>query len=195
VTIPGRGDLAPPHRHVPLGRYVTVVLVLALLGGGAYAAYRGLSGGSSSNAAAKLPLCPKSAKPGHAARPPSIPQSKVTVYNASLITGLATEVAAGLKQRGFRIGQIGNAAKVGKGVATVRYSADRKLEATQLGTEITGSTLIQVSGAHVVELDINPKFTALAGKRAAANAFQVAVRTQHLITPTPTPTPTCRSHS
>jgi hypothetical protein len=174
---------------------VAVVLVLALLGGGGYAAYRGLSGGSSSNVAATLPLCTKSAKPSHGPQSASIPQSKITVYNASLITGLATEVAGELMHRGFPIGQIGNAAKVGKGIATVRYSADRKLEATKLGAQIKGAALLPVSGTHLVELDINPKFTALLAKPAAANAFRVAAASQHLISPTPTPTPTCRSRS
>jgi hypothetical protein len=180
---------------MPVGRYVAVVLVLALLGGGGYAAYQGLSGGPASNAATRLPLCTKSAKPARGAQPPSIPQSKITVYNASLITGLATEVATELRQRGFRIGQIGNAAKVGKGTATVRYSSDRTLEATKLGTEIAGAKLVPISGTHVVELDLNPNFTALVAKQAAANAFRVAAASRHLVSPTPSPTPTCRSRS
>jgi hypothetical protein len=173
---------------------VTIALVLALLAGGGYAAYRGLSGGSGSPSAATLPLCPKSAHRPHHTKP-VIPQSKVTVYNASLITGLATQVATELRQRGFAIGQIGNAAKVGKGVATVRYSADRKLEATKLAAEVTGAKLVAVGGTHVVELDINPKFKALATKQAAAQAFQTAAASQHLLSPTPTPTPTCRARS
>jgi hypothetical protein len=170
-------------------------LVLALLAGGGYAAYRGLSGGSGSPSAATLPLCPKGGAPTPHHNQPPIPQSKVTVYNASLITGLATQVATELRQRGFAIGQIGNAAKVGKGIATVRYSADRKLEATKLAAEVSGAKLVAVSGTHVVELDINPKFTALAAKRAAAHAFQTAAASQHLLSPAPTPTPTCRARS
>lgn len=177
---------------MPVGRYVAAVLVLVLLGGGGYAVYRGLSGGSGSSHAATLPLCPKGSQHSHRTQP-RIPTSKVTVFNASLITGLATQVAGELKDRGFPIGEIGNADKVGKGIATVRYSADRKLEATKLGAEISGAGLVQVSGSHTVELDINPKFTTLATKRAARRAFQSAAASQQLFSPTPTPTPSCRA--
>lgn len=173
---------------------MAIVAVLVLLGGGGYAAYRGLSGGSGSTSAVTLPLCPKGSQHPHRSQP-RIPTSKVTVFNASLITGLATQVAGELKDRGFPIGQIGNAAKVGKGIATVRYSADRKLEATKLGAEVTGAILVKVNGTHVVELDINPKFTALAARRTAARAFQAAATSQHLFSPTPTPTRTCRARS
>jgi hypothetical protein len=193
VTIPGRGDLSPPHRHVPVGRYVTVVLVVALLAGGGYAAYRGLSGGSGGPSAASLPRCAKSAAVHHP-RAAALPQSKVAVYNASLITGLAAQVGADLGHRGFPIGHIGNASKVGTGVATVRYSADRKVEATRLAAQIKGATLVAVGGQHVVELELNPKFTAMVSKRAGAAAFRAAAVSQHLVTSGPTPAPTCRSH-
>jgi hypothetical protein len=173
---------------------VAVIVVLALLAGGGYAAYRGLSGGSGSDVAAKLPLCAKSTKT-QPSRVPRAPESKVTIFNASLITGLAAQVAGELKHRNFPVGQIGNAAKVGKGVATIRYSADRKVEAARLAAAVPGATMVQVSGSHVVELDINPKFTALASKSAAAKAFRLAVVQQHLATPSPTPTPTCRPRS
>ena len=58
MTIPGRGDLSPPRRQSSLGRWLVTVLVLALLAGGGYAAFLGLSGGSSNSSAPPLPLCP-----------------------------------------------------------------------------------------------------------------------------------------
>jgi hypothetical protein len=190
VTIPGRGDLSPPHRHVPIGRYLTILVVLALVAGAGYAGYRGLHRGTSDRPGAKLALCPKaSVTPTKAA-----PGPKVDVLNASLVTGLATEVAHELRHRGLRVGSVGNAAAVGKGVATVRYSADRTLWGLHLAAEIPGAKSLPVAGHGVLELDLNPKFTALASKRAAAAAFRRAVASAHLATPSPTPTPspTCR---
>jgi hypothetical protein len=192
VTILGRGDLAPSRRHRPSGRYVTVALVVILIGGGGFAAYTGLKGGSGKDTATKLALCPKQSGATHG---PTYPQSKVTVDNASLITGLASTVATELHHRGFTIGTVGNAAAVGKGIATIRYSSDREIEATKLAAQIKGAKLVQVAGTRSVELDINPKFSALTSKSAARSAFQAALTAKHLVTPSPMPSPSCRPRS
>jgi hypothetical protein len=82
---------------------------------------------------------------------------------------------------------------MGKGIATVRYSPNRKLEAQRLAAQIANSTLVPVGGHGVVELDIDSKFRVLASRRAARAAERLAVIGSPAHTsPTPTPSPTCR---
>jgi len=179
---------------VAVGRWLTVALVIALLVGGGYAAFLGLTGGSANSAASNLPACSR------LSHLPKLPKSltrtqqfKVTVDNATLRTGLAARVAAELKHRGFPIGAIGNTPTTGKGIATVRYSPNRKVEAQLLAAQIANSTTVAVGGRGVVELDIDPKFRVLASRGAARAAERLAILGSLPHTsPTPTPSPTCR---
>ncbi len=85
----------------------------------------------------------------------------MVVRNATLKTGLAAEVARDLRKRGFRIGKVGNTLFRGKGVATVKYSADRLQAARVLAAQFSGATVEQVAGPPALEVDIGPKFDAL----------------------------------
>jgi LytR cell envelope-related transcriptional attenuator len=185
VTIPGLGDLSPPHHHVPIGRWLVTILVFALLAGGGYAAFLGLTGGSSGASASKLPLCPL---PSTLPAPPAGPL-RLTVKNATERNGLAASVAAQLTHRAFHVISIGNAIKISSNVATVRYSRDRRLGADKVAAQITGSTLVEVGGHGVVELDIGTKFQALATPLAAKSAY---LRLLPHPAVTPAASPTCR---
>jgi hypothetical protein len=185
VTIPGLGDLSPPHRHAPVARWLVSLLVLGLLAGGGYAAFLGLSGGSSDSATSQLPLCPAQPKLTATKNPGPL---RLIVDNATQRDGLAAEVAADLENRGFHVLKIGNTTSPIKGVARVRYSADRRLVADKVAAEIKGATMVAAAGHGVVELDLGPKYHALASPKQARIAYQRAVRP----TPTPTPTGGCR---
>jgi hypothetical protein len=168
-----------------LGRWLTSALVLALLAGGGYAAFLGLRG-TSSGATAQPPLCPL---PSTSPAPSHGPKPKVVVDNATLQPGLATQVAAQLKHRGFIITDVGNTPTMGKGVATVRYSADRRLLADRLAAQIQGTTLVAGGGHGVVELDIGPKFRALASRADAKAAYLSSAPSP---TAAPSPAASCR---
>lgn len=186
VTIPGRGDLAPPHRHRQIGRWLVSTLVVVLLAGGGYFAYLGLTG-SSSSAGSLLPLCPKPEPSSQAQNPGPL---RLTVKNATLRNGLAATVSAELKKRGFTVTSIGNTVLMGKGVATVRYSRDRKLVADKVAAQIVGSSLVPFGGHGKVELDLGPQFHALTSRAKAEADY---LRRLPTTTPTPTPTESCRA--
>jgi hypothetical protein len=102
---------------------LTAVIVVGLLGGGGYAAYAGLRGTSSGNAATrpKLAVCPKPLTTTMFAAPRDV---RLTILNASLQTGLAATIGHQLHHRGFHVSRIGNAVRVVHGVAAIRYSPD-----------------------------------------------------------------------
>jgi hypothetical protein len=157
--------------------------VLVLLAGGGYAAFLGLSGGSSKPVAAPLPLCRGPAGPAKPAV--TVPRERqVAVLNATLRTGLAAQVAAQLKHRGFHVTTVGNTpTMMRRGVATVRYATAQRTTALYLAAQVPGSTL--VAGGRGVQLDIGPGFRQLATARDANIAYA-----RSLPSPSPTPTPT-----
>jgi hypothetical protein len=188
VTIPGLGDLSPPRRQLPIGRWVVTVVVLLLLAGGGYAAYLGLSGGSSNSTASQLPLC--SVPTGSTSLPASSREPlRLTVKNATERNGLAASVSAQLNKRGFHVISIGNTALMTTGVATVRYSKDRRLVADRVAAEVRGAILVVAGGHGVVELDLGPQFRALSTPAKARLAYLRLVPTA---APSPTPTTSCR---
>jgi hypothetical protein len=185
VTIPGLGDLSPPRRQLPIGRWVVTVVVLLLLAGGGYAAFLGLSGGSSKPTASQLPLCPlPTTLP---TLPPVSHQAlRLTVKNGTERNGLAASVSSALEERGFNVTSIGNTASTITGVATVRYSKDRLAVAERVAAEIKGSTLVVAGGHGVVELDIGPKYHRLSTRPQARAALIQLVAPSAAASPTPT---------
>jgi hypothetical protein len=168
---------------------VTVFLVLAVLAGGAYAAYVGFIRGSSTHVAAS----PAPSRCRHPSSPYAAPHTlRVRIFNASLQTGLASQVRSSLRHRGFRVAQIGNALKVGHYAAEVRYSPDQKLGSVTLAAQVTGATTQQVAGQHVLELDLGLKYQQM---RSANAARPMAHHLAASAAPTPTasPTPSCLS--
>ncbi len=188
MTIPGRGDLAPPRHHVAIGRWLVTLVVILLLAAGGYFAFLGLSGGSPKSSGSSLPLCPTGSTAAHAPNPGPL---RLTVKNATMRNGLAASVSAKLKKRGFHVLSIGNTVLMKHGVASVRYSADRRLVAAKVAAQIAGSTLVPAGGHGVVELDLGPGFRALASPAVAAAAY---LRLLPHASPSPTPTTTgsCR---
>lgn len=165
VTIPGRGDLSPRHRHRPLSRYVLVLVVVALLAGGGYAGYRGLEGSSSAGSPAPTDTCRPST--GRSLFAPA-GQVRLTILNASLHTGLAASVESAMRKRGFHVAGIGNAARLGRDVATIRYSPDELRASRTVAAEIPGEATIKpVPGHHVLVLDLGTHFRTLQSVRAA----------------------------
>jgi hypothetical protein len=189
VTILGQGDLSPRRRQRRVGRYVTVLLVLAMLAGGAYAAYVGFIRGSSTHVAASP--APSRCRPARSpyARPHTL---QVRIFNASLQTGLASQVRTSLRRRGFRVAQIGNAMRVGHYAAEVRYSPDQKLGSVTLAAQVTGATTRQIAGQHVLELDLGLKYQQM---RSATAARTVAHHLAASVAPasSASPTPSCQS--
>jgi hypothetical protein len=160
-----------------------LLLVVVLLGGGGYAGYHFIHGGSSGPKAA-LPPCP-----AITASPSTAPPDRVVVRNATLKTGLATQVAHALRTRDFKVARVGNTVFRGKGVATIRYSADRLTAAERLAAQFAGATLTPVAGSRVLKIDVGPKF------RALVPLAQAQAAERQLATPSPTPSvsvsPTC----
>jgi hypothetical protein len=157
------------------------VLVVA---GGGYFGYQQLLGGSGGTPKA-LPPCP--------APSPTTPvteQATLVVKNATLTSGLASDVAKQLRHRDFKIGPVGNTLFRGKGVATVDYSADLAEPAQLVAAQFDGATLDEVTGHNVLEVDVGPRFKALVPRAQAEQAEQDIVGTP---TPTqiPTAVPTC----
>jgi LytR cell envelope-related transcriptional attenuator len=168
-------------------RWLVTLLVLVLLVGGGYAAFLGLSGRSAStSAASKLPLCPV---PTTRALPRSPGPLRLTVNNATVRNGLAAAVAADLTRRGFHVLSVGNTVLMTRGVATVRYSKDRRLVADRVAAQIKGSIMVPAGGRGVVELDLGPQFRALA---TAAQAQRAYLRSLPRASATATPTGSCR---
>jgi hypothetical protein len=157
------------------------VLVVA---GGGYFGYQQVFGGSGGTPKA-LPPCPRSTP-----TTPVTEQATLVVKNATLTSGLASDVAKALRRRDFKIGLVGNTLFRGKGVATIDYSADLAQAAQLVGAEFDGATLDEVSGTKVLEVDIGPRFQALVPIAQAQAAEQDIVGTP---TPTPTASPTCVS--
>jgi hypothetical protein len=133
---------------------VVGILVLVAAAGG-YAGYGQLAGPSSSVAAVHVP-CPSPSPSVAVAQ-----QARLAVRNATLQTGLAARVARHLRSRHFSIGSIGNTLFRGKGVATVKFSADRLQAAQLVAAQFAGATMVRVPGSGVLELDIGPRFRGL----------------------------------
>jgi LytR cell envelope-related transcriptional attenuator len=196
VTILGRGDLSPRRHQRSAGRYLTVLLVVAILAGGGYAAYVGFIRNSSGTdtATTGLPHCPKRASQSPYAAPHTL---KVRIFNASLQTGLAAQVRSQLKSRGFTVTQIGNALRVGHDTAVVRYSPDQHLGALTLAAQVSGATTHQVAGTGRLELDLGLQFTQLrsaAAAKTAAHRAAASAAPSPSSSPTSSPSPSCSRH-
>lgn len=183
MTILGRGDLVPRRRrHRPV-RWLAGLVVIAVAAAGGYAGYRHWHHRSPHRVASTRPC------QGHPAVVPTPQPSdvRVAVRNATLRTGLASRVAHALRQRQVHVVSIGNTPLRGKGVATVRYTADRRSQAEVLAAQIRGATMAPEPGHGRLELDLGPRFHGLAPARVAGDQLTREVAA----TASPTPTPRC----
>ncbi|MFG2498206.1 LytR C-terminal domain-containing protein [Streptomyces sp. NPDC048441] len=150
-------------------------------------------GGDKATAASSRGDC--AAGPGPSAKPPApkaLPkpgQIKVNVFNATPRGGLAKDVAAELKKRGFAIGKVDNAPKTydkkvkGTGILLGAKSAtDTALPV--LGTQLAGTeNRTDARKGGEVDLILGAKFKDLAKKKDADSALAVLAK------PKPTPSP------
>ena len=191
VTIPGRGDLSPPRHRRSLGHPTVALVVVALLVAGGYAGYRGLRGTTSAGSPEPPTTCKPAAELSLFA---PARQVHVTVLNASLQTGLAAAVRAELRRRGFHVAAIGNAPRLGRYVATIRYSPDELRASRAVAAEVPGEATIQpVPGHHVLVLDLGTHFTKLQSVSAAraTERRRDATATAAAHSPSPSPSASC----
>ncbi|MEU2712654.1 LytR C-terminal domain-containing protein [Streptomyces sp. NPDC007205] len=172
--------MRPPRRH---GRLVAAVVasaaVLGLLGWGTLQLIDVFTGGKKGTVAAARSECRTKAAP--AARGRALPKPgdiTVNVYNATQRTGLAKDTADALKKRGFRIGDVGNAAKEFdkkvKGTGILLGPPDaRDTSLAVLATQVSGTEQRTVAGRKgaTVDLVIGDAFKGLAQPAAAQQAL------------------------
>ncbi|MGW4566720.1 LytR C-terminal domain-containing protein [Streptomyces sp. NPDC004561] len=105
--------MRPPRRRGRLvAAAVASVCVLGLLGWGVLQLIDVFTGGGRSTAAGATTHCrARTAAAAEAKTLPAPGQITVNVYNATTHAGLAKDTADQLKKRGFKIGDVGNAAK------------------------------------------------------------------------------------
>lgn len=178
-----------PRMRRPRGRrrivlaMVASVVAAGLIGWGTLQLIDVFTGGDKATAASSRGEC--AAKQGPSAKPPApkaLPkpgQVKVNVYNATPRGGLAKDVAAELKKRGFAIGKVDNAPK----------EYDKKVKSTGilLGAKTAMDTALPVIGTQLagtesrtdarkggeVDLILGTKFKDLAKKEDADKALAV----------------------
>ncbi|MHC3471164.1 LytR C-terminal domain-containing protein [Streptomyces sp. 7R007] len=173
------------------GRLVLAVVaslaVLGVLGWGTLQLIDVFTGGGKKAAAAgpKADCSTKASPSASTAALLKPAQITVNVYNATTRSGLAKDTADELKKRGFKIGDVGNAAKQydkkvkGSGIllgpapslntslpvlATQLTGAERRTDAARKGTD--------------VDLIIGDRFTSLTTKTAADKALAALTRPQ-----------------
>lgn len=147
-------------------------------------------GVASATAAAPAPTF-AAIPPGHA---PLASTITVNVYNATNRTGLASQTAAVLKQRGFVIGKIGNAPaplqnKV-PGAAQITGAGTSAAMMTMVGAEVAGARpVVDTRKDTTVDLVIGNGFSALVTPAQAAKAVALASR------PVPAPSTHCGANA
>lgn len=179
------------RRRIVLAVVASAVAV-GLIGWGTLQLIDVFTGGDKATAAGSRSDC-AAKKSGPSAKPPApkaLPrpgQIKVNVFNATPRGGLAKDVAAELKKRGFAIGKVDNATKAydkkvkGTGILLGAKSAtDTALPV--LGTQLVGTeNRTDARKGGEVDLILGTKFKDLAKKEDADKALAV------LANPKPTP--------
>lgn len=181
-----------PRMRRPRGRRRIVLAVVAsvvavgLIGWGTLQLIDVFTGGDKATAASSRSNCAaRQPGPSSAPAPKALPkpgQIKVNVFNATPRSGLAKDVSAELKKRGFTIGKVDNAPKEydkkvkGTGVLLGAKSAT-EAALPVLGTQLAGAesrTDARKSGE--VDLILGEKFKDLAKKEDADKALAVLAK-------------------
>ena len=136
---------------------MAVVLVAGLLAAGGWLAWHELRGGKHATAQHVRTCVTPTAAPS-----PEQPAGvTVAVLNATPKVGLAHQVAAALKARGFRIGRVGNTKAIVTGSAAVTYGPGGRAAALTVAEQVAGAAVTPVAAGGVT-LELGPSFTALA---------------------------------
>jgi hypothetical protein len=167
-----------------------VLLALALVAGGGFAAWRWLADGTESDTSTE-------AEPTEICRTPTVKAPAelldpaavtVNVANGTARAGLAVAAADALVARGFVVDQIANTDRpVTRGVAVVRYRKDDLDAAVTVAAYVPGATLKPVERAQEPELWLGPEFTSAQRSITTAEAADPASVTM------PTLDPICRT--
>lgn len=141
-------------RALPSRRLLVVLLVLAVVAGLAYWQLRddgdssSGSGGSSSGSDALPPprrtqsCAPPTAPVAPALRLPAPSAVSLRLLNGTAKDGLGAAVGGQLVQRGFRVGQTGNAPKAAPGASQVLFGPAGRPGATLLAAQVLGAQLV-----------------------------------------------------
>ncbi|MEU6766367.1 LytR C-terminal domain-containing protein [Streptomyces sp. NPDC046853] len=181
------------RRRIVLAVVASVVAV-GLIGWGTLQLIDVFTGGDKARAAGSRDDC-AAERPGPStgpSAPKALPKPgdiKVNVYNATPRGGLAKDVAAELKKRGFTVGKVDNAPKEydkkvkGTGILLGPKSATESAMPV-LGTQLAGTeSRTDARKGGEVDLILGTKFKDLAKKEDADKALAVLAK------PKPTPSP------
>jgi hypothetical protein len=177
VTVLGRGDLSPPRRHRGRGPILVAIVVAGLLATAGWFGWHALRGGDSTSRQT-VRTCVTPTPAPTPARPADV---TVAVFNATPKVGLAHQVAAALRARGFRIGRVGNTKAIIGGTAVVTYGPGGHADALAVAEQVSGATVTPVP-AGTVTLELGPAFTGL-----AAPADVTAAKTRDVAAASPRP--------
>ena len=137
---------------------MATVVVAGLVAGGGWVAWHELRGHDHGSRHAVRTCVTPSAAPSPA-QPADV---TVAVLNATPKVGLAHQVAAQMKARGFRVGRVGNTKASVVGSAVVTYGPGGRAAALTVAENVAGATVTPAAGGGVT-LELGPAFTALAG--------------------------------
>lgn len=144
---------------------IVTLLVLAALVAGGWFGWRAWRG-SGNERPATVRVC---RTPTAAPSPPAPKQVTLAVLNASPRVGLAHQVAAALRARGFHVARVGNTSDRVTAPAAVRYAAGAEAAARTVAEQVVGSVLVPAPAGGVV-LELGPNFRTLAAADQVASA-------------------------
>jgi LytR cell envelope-related transcriptional attenuator len=133
--------------HIPQLRYLALTVAgVLVLGGAAYGAVEliGGNGGEDGPTSAAKSRSHRNQSPDGGSKQVNVDPSQVTVavLNGTTVQGLATKISEEASAAGFRVGTVGNAARIDQSKSTVLYrkgeSAAARAVANRLGVQSTG---------------------------------------------------------
>ncbi|MFI7060336.1 LytR C-terminal domain-containing protein [Kribbella sp. NPDC050124] len=147
-----------PHSRIHWRTPITMVILLAVLVGGAWWGWNSLINSSAE------PTCVEQKLPNNRLVPKQV---VVNVYNGGAKAGTAASVAEVLRKRGFHVAKIANEPKGDKiDVVAIRGAADDSPELLLLAGQLRQTALIIGDGRtdHTVDLVVGAGYTALKPK-------------------------------
>ncbi len=153
---------------------ITMLLAVALLVIAGYVAWGVLTGDRARDTVRTATRCsptPEAAPPGGPVKAIAARKVQANVYNATGRQGLATSVARGLEDRGFRIGKIANdpAKRKVTDAAQIRHGVAGRPAAVTLSAHLPGAVLVpDRRRTAVIDVAIGENFKRLATPKQAA---------------------------